>query len=171
FGVEDQVAIIDPATLVINDVAEGAGQLTLVSVQNAQSGTVSITPDGKISFRGVQDFNGDAAFDYTVRDQFGRESTATVEIDLAAVNDAPVARDDDPFAGFEDQILFIPLSRLLANDTDVDGSATEEGLHITSISPLLGLDGNPIDPYFDLAYQGEGTNVAGRFNGEFLELK
>ncbi|HKX88224.1 MAG TPA: tandem-95 repeat protein, partial [Sphingopyxis sp.] len=171
FATEDEVAIIDPAQLVLNDVTEGWDQLTLVSVGNALFGTVSITADGKIAFLGNPDHNGDAWFDYTVRDQYGRESTATVEVNLTPVNDAPVAVDDGPFGGIEDVPLRIRIENLLVNDYDVDGDADLEGLRIVDVQPLVGIDGNKLDPYRDPSYQGEGTNVAWKFDGAYLELK
>ncbi len=171
FGTEDQVAILDPAQLVLNDVTADWDQLTLVSVQNALFGTVSITADGKIAFLGDHDYNGDAWFDYTVRDQYGRESTATVEVDLSPVNDAPVAVDDGPFGGIEDVPLRIRIENLLVNDYDVDGDADLEELRIVDVQPLVGIDGNRLDPYRDPDYQGEGTNVAWKFDGAYLELK
>jgi Ca2+-binding RTX toxin-like protein len=171
FGTEDQTAIIDPADLVLNDVTEGWDQLTLVSVQNALFGTVSITDDGKIAFLGDHDYNGDAAFDYTVRDQYGRESTATVEVDLSPVNDAPVAVDDGIFVGIEDVPLRIRIENLLANDYDVDGDNDLEGLRIVSISPLIGVDGNQIDPYHDNEHQMDGTNAGAAFDGAYIELQ
>ena len=171
FGTEDQVAILDPAQLVLNDVTADWDQLTLVSVQNALFGTVSITADGKIAFLGDHDYNGDAWFDYTVRDQYGRKSTATVEVDLSPVNDAPVAVDDGPFGGIEDVPLRIRIENLLVNDYDVDGDADLEELRIVDVQPLVGIDGNRLDPYRDPDYQGEGTNVAWKFDGAYLELK
>ena len=72
FSTEDVVAIIDPSTLILNDVTEGVEQLTFVSVQNARFRHGHAARDGMIEFRGALSHFGDAFFDYTVRDQFGR---------------------------------------------------------------------------------------------------
>ncbi|WP_367714279.1 tandem-95 repeat protein (plasmid) [Nitratireductor sp. GISD-1A_MAKvit] len=141
-GIEDETALIDLADLTANDVAEGAENLTLISVQNAVNGTVEILEDGRIAFLGAQDFNGDAFFEYTVRDAFGRESTATVEVNLQPVNDAPVGDDDGVIQGTEDEPLLIPFSALLGNDFDVDGDA----LTIIDTLPLIDEDGNYLYP-------------------------
>lgn len=140
FGTEDEVAVIDPALLLVNDASEGVADLELLSVQGENGATASIDVNGLIQFQGAQDANGDAFFTYTVRDAFGRESTARVEVNLAPVNDAPVAANDGPFYGFEDQILTINIAQLLGNDTDIDG----DSLRIIALEPLLGVDGEPL---------------------------
>jgi VCBS repeat-containing protein len=173
FGVEDEVAVIDPATLVLNDAQLGADRLVFVSVQNAQHGTVSIRPDGQIAFLGTKDFNGNGFFDYTVRDEFGRESTARVNVKLAPVNDAPTAVDDGPFSTSEDVVLNIRIANLLANDFDVDGDNDLEGLHLVSIRPLHAANGDSLYPFIDLIndYTFSGTHITGKFNGAYLQLE
>jgi Ca2+-binding RTX toxin-like protein len=170
FAVEDELASIDPARLIEND-AEDVDGLALIAVANARFGTVSITPHGTIAFLGAKDHNGDAFFDYTVRDRFGRESTATVEVNLAPVNDAPVALDDPLVYGIEDQPLRIRLDTLLANDFDVDGEFETEDLRIIAFAPLLDRDSVELYPYRDRDYQGQATNAAWRFDGAYVELK
>src|SRR5262249_36222072 len=100
-GIEDVPVVIDPATLFAND-ADDVSDLALASVGGAVNGTVHVRADGKIEFLGAPNYNDDAFFNYTVRDQFGRESTARVEVDLAPVNDAPTAVDDPLVYGVED---------------------------------------------------------------------
>ncbi len=139
-GIEDVLTVIDPALLIVND-AEFAGTgLQLVHVGNAKFGTVSIDQHGKINFLGALNHNGDAFFDYTVRDQFGRESTATVEVNLSPRNDAPVAFSDGPLYMTEDMPLRLNLQQLLSNDVDIDGDTLE----IVDFSPLLDQAGNVI---------------------------
>ena len=140
FGVEDEVAVIDPATLLANDAAEGAAGLELISVAGLNGASAWIGEDGLIRFRGAQDQNGDAFFTYTVRDAFGRESTAEVEVNLSPVNDAPVAQADGPFIGQEDTILSIRIADLLANDGDIDG----DSLTIVELGALLNAQGQEL---------------------------
>jgi Ca2+-binding RTX toxin-like protein len=164
FKFEDEIAIIDVADLTFNDVAEGASALQLVSVNHAIHGTVSIAADGKIIFLGAANFNGDAFFDYTVRDQFGRESTATVEVNLSPVNDAPLGVNDGPIIAQEDVTLYIPYSALVGNDIDIDG----DSLTIVSIAPLFDAFGHKL-------YAGDGpddvTNGTVKLRGGFVEFK
>ncbi|MGL5009143.1 MAG: tandem-95 repeat protein, partial [Paracoccaceae bacterium] len=160
FQTEDVQAIIDPATLVLNDATEGVEDLELVSVNGIGGATASIDANGMIRFQGALNQNGDAFFDYTVRDVFGRESTARVEVNLTAVNDAPVAGNDSGFVGVEDTVLVIRIADLLANDSDVDGDT----LVLGSLGPLLDPDGNALyaSPNFGL------TNGRASVEGGFI---
>ncbi|HMO69654.1 MAG TPA: tandem-95 repeat protein, partial [Novosphingobium sp.] len=169
-GVEDEIALIDPAILMLNDAETGVEDLVLVSVQQARNGTVWINADGMIEFLGAQDFNGDAFFTYTVRDPFGRESTARVEVNLSPVNDAPVAMPDPLVFGVEDQPLRIRIETLLANDYDVDGDALQEGLRIIELRPLIGNNGQELRPYKRNDYDGEATDATWKIDGQYIEL-
>ena len=140
FQIEDVQSIIDPATLLLNDATEGIDDLELVSVTGIGGATASIDANGMIRFQGALNQNGDAFFDYTVRDAYGRESTARVEVNLTPVNDAPVAGNDGGLGGTEDTILAIRIADLLANDSDVDGDT----LSLGSLSALRDPDGNPL---------------------------
>src|SRR5262249_30500662 len=72
--------------------------------------------------------NAPAAFTYTVSDGHGGTATGTVNVNVAPVNDAPVA-GADTVAGTEDTPLVIAPATLLGNDSDVDG----DSLTITSV--------------------------------------
>ncbi|SEP42906.1 Ca2+-binding protein, RTX toxin-related [Methylobacterium sp. ap11] len=169
FAREDELIVIDPALLMRNDADGETGALTLVGVGDAVNGSVALTPDGRIAFLGAPNVNGDAFFTYTVRDAFGRESSARVEVDLAPVNDAPVAVDDPLVPAVEDRILRIRIETLLANDSDVDGEF--EGLHIAAIGPLTNGAGVEIDRYKELDYAFAATNATARLSGDYLELR
>ncbi|WP_299288283.1 tandem-95 repeat protein [uncultured Tateyamaria sp.] len=170
-AIEDEQEVIDPAFLIQNDVSGGTDGIALISVQNAVNGVVEILPDGQIGFVGDADFFGDAFFDYTLRDQFGRESTARVEVNVAPVNDAPEGVNDGVFAGVEDTILRIRISDLLANDMDIEGDA----LTLDDMTPLLDLDGQEIDPSpalpNDFPFNFSLTNAIGWINGDVIEIK
>jgi Ca2+-binding RTX toxin-like protein len=140
FQTEDVLSIIDPATLLLNDATEGVDDFELVSVTGVGRAAASIDANGMIRFQGALNQNGDSFFDYTVRDAYGRESTARVEVNLTAVNDAPVAENDSGFVGIEDTVLAIRIADLLANDSDVDGDT----LTLGSLSALRDLDGNAL---------------------------
>ncbi len=163
FGVEDEVAVISTTAILANDAAEGVDALELISVRGLDGATAWIGEDGDIRFRGAQDQNGDAFLEYTVRDGFGRESTARVEVNLAAVNDAPVALPDGPFFGVEDQVLRISVADLLANDSDIDG----DSLSIIGLLPLLDENGNPL--YTSAWY--ELTNGKGGIRDGFITFE
>jgi len=170
FAQEDVPVLIDPAVLIVNDAELDTLNLTLVGVDRPTHGTVRLADDGKIEFIGAPNFNGDAFFYYTVRDDYGRESSARVEVNLSAVNDAPTAVDDPLVYGVEDTTLRIRIENLLANDFDVDGDAAAEGLHIVAISPLVNDAGTSIDAYKDSDHAFKGTNVTANISGDYIEL-
>jgi VCBS repeat-containing protein len=89
---EDVSLTILASSLLANDTDADAGDTkALVSVQNAQHGTASINSAGNVVFLADADYSGVASFTYTMRDAAGATSTATVTVNVAAVNDAPVA--------------------------------------------------------------------------------
>ena len=59
---------------------------------SANGGTVASNGDGTFTYTPAADFNGPDSFSYTVDDGAGGTSTATVNIDVAAVNDAQIGR-------------------------------------------------------------------------------
>ncbi|HKY81357.1 MAG TPA: tandem-95 repeat protein, partial [Sphingobium sp.] len=169
FAVEDQPIVIDPAVLIANDAEDGTLALILVGVDRSANGSVRLREDGMIEFLGAPNFNGDGFFYYTVRDDFGRESSARVEVNISAVNDAPTAVDDPLVYAVEDQILRVRIDTLLANDFDIDGEF--EGLHIVSVAPLMNASGQAIDSYKDNQHQFAATNATANIDGDYLEFK
>ncbi|MEQ8319104.1 MAG: cadherin-like domain-containing protein, partial [Rhodospirillales bacterium] len=130
---------IAASDLLADDTDVDGDSLSLQSVGNATGGTVALDGDGDVLFTPAADFNGQATFEYTVTDGTAT-STQTVTVDVAAVNDAPVAVADT-LNTFLDTPLTIQSIELTGNDTDVDGDA----LTVTSVS--AGTGGVPVfDP-------------------------
>ncbi|MGB0684023.1 MAG: cadherin-like domain-containing protein [Magnetovibrionaceae bacterium] len=130
---EDNALVLTPSDLLNNDSDVEGDALSVVSVGAAIGGTVEILPDGNVQFTPTGDFNGTARFDYTVMDEHGDSSDATVVVAVASVNDAPDAVGDQAI-GTEDTTLTIGAADLLGNDTDVDGDA----LSIASVGSAVG---------------------------------
>ncbi|KQT11041.1 Ig-like domain-containing protein [Ramlibacter sp. Leaf400] len=129
---EDQPLTITPAVLLANDRAFDGETLALTGVTAGTGGTV-VLDGGSIVFTPDAGFNGTATFSYTVEDGEGGTTTATVSVQLSAVNDAPVA-GADAVATSEDQALTLLPGVLLANDSDSDGGV----LSITGVSAVSG---------------------------------
>lgn len=92
------------------------GQVTL----NAD-GTVTYDPNGQFEHLAVGE-TATETFSYTVADQHGATSTASVEVLIHGVNDAPTANPDF-FQGYQTVGFYAPIAALLANDYDIDGDA------------------------------------------------
>ncbi len=108
--------------------ADESGQTLSISVTNDNNGLFSSQPTidlntGDLTYTPADDANGMALVTVTVMDDGGgaNTTTQTFMINVTAVNDAPVAADDGPFATFVDTPALVLGTTLLSNDTDVDG--------------------------------------------------
>ncbi|GAA4200928.1 hypothetical protein GCM10022289_13500 [Pedobacter jeongneungensis] len=158
---EDSPGIIKTAAagLLSNDSDVDGNPLSITSFSIAGFGTYPVTPGvpgafdipnaGKItiestgaySFVPLANYNGNVpAITYVVNDGQGQtNSTAngTLNINVTAVNDAPVAQADNGTTS-EDQVLTVnALAGLLANDTDVDGPVTVTGFTVSGITTVV----------------------------------
>ncbi len=107
---------VDIAVLAGDTDPEG-GPLTVVAVTDAANGTVTINPDGTVTYAPRDDAAGRDVFTYTIEDAAGNRSTATIQVEV--VNTAPVASDDAATitAGSPAPVA------VLANDVDPNGDA------------------------------------------------
>jgi len=105
-----------------------ASDILSVSAVNTTNtrGSVSINPDGTLSYTPNGQFEslGQGAtaidsFSYTVSDGKGGTSTATINVTITGLNDAPVAVAD-AVATTRDTVLTLTAASLLANDRDID---------------------------------------------------
>ena len=120
-------AVEDGGTITIgvlpNDMdVDGTIDPTTVRIEGTPDptqGTWTARPDGSIDFTPAPDFNGVATASYSVADDMGaRSAPATITVNVAAVNDAPMAVADSASTP-EDVAVTIDV---LANDTDIDGT-------------------------------------------------
>ncbi|MCF6328335.1 MAG: cadherin-like domain-containing protein, partial [Henriciella sp.] len=77
-----QPLTISAAALLANDQAGTTGGITLLSVQNAADGVVSLDDDGNIVFSAEPTFRGETTFEYTIADSNGVTSTSTVTVQV-----------------------------------------------------------------------------------------
>ena len=122
---EDAVFYINKSTLLANDsdVDDANSALSLSWVGNASNGVVGLDGNGNVVFTPNPNYNGNASFEYKVRDAIGAESPVVqAVIPVAPVDDAPVAVDDQ-FATYKNTIMTIAFGQLTSNDSDVDGDA------------------------------------------------
>ncbi len=105
-----------------NDTDPNAGDmLTVIGNTDPSNGTVTIDANGDYTYTPDADYNGPDSFTYTVSDGNGGTDTATVNLTVNPVNDAPDAVNDSVTTD-EDTPITIDL---LDNDTDVDGDTLE----------------------------------------------
>ncbi|HHI5003633.1 TPA: tandem-95 repeat protein [Vibrio parahaemolyticus] len=119
--VADTATVVEDTPTIIkvlgNDTFEGDDKVVSLDTNNGPAnGTVSVNPDGSVTYTPNDNYHGTDSFTYIVTSGGVSEST-TVRVDVTPVNDAPVAKDDTAITD-EDTPVTIDV---LPNDTDVDG--------------------------------------------------
>ncbi|MGX9995533.1 tandem-95 repeat protein [Vibrio sp. JZG120] len=119
--VADKATVVEDTATIIkvldNDTFEGDDKVVSLDTNNGPAnGTVSVNPDGSVTYTPNDNYHGTDSFTYIVTSGGVSEST-TVNVDVTPVNDAPVAKDDTAVTD-EDTPVTIDV---LPNDTDVDG--------------------------------------------------
>ncbi|MFM2602284.1 tandem-95 repeat protein [Vibrio diabolicus] len=119
--VADKATVVEDTATIIkvlgNDTFEGDDKVVSLDTNNGPAnGTVSVNPDGSVTYTPNDNYHGTDSFTYIVTSGGVSEST-TVNVDVTPVNDAPVAKDDTEITD-EDTAVTIDV---LPNDTDVDG--------------------------------------------------
>ncbi|HCH3760153.1 TPA: tandem-95 repeat protein, partial [Vibrio parahaemolyticus] len=119
--VADKATVVEDTPTIIkvlgNDTFEGDDKVVSLDTNNGPAnGTVSVNPDGSVTYTPNDNYHGTDSFTYIVTSGGVSEST-TVRVDVTPVNDAPVAKDDTAITD-EDTPVTIGV---LPNDTDVDG--------------------------------------------------
>ncbi|EGQ8421846.1 hypothetical protein CLM16_25510, partial [Vibrio parahaemolyticus] len=117
--VADKATVVEDMPTIIkvlgNDTFEGDDKVVSLDTNNGPAnGTVSVNPDGSVTYTPNDNYHGTDSFTYIVTSGGVSEST-TVNVDVTPVNDAPVAKDDTTITG-EDTPVTIDV---LPNDSDV----------------------------------------------------
>ncbi|MET0270587.1 MAG: tandem-95 repeat protein, partial [Sphingomonas sp.] len=124
----------DRGTLAVTQINGTA--ITATSPVAVTGGSISLGADGRLTFTPSANFNGTPSFTYTLSDGQGGAATATVNLTVTGVNDAPVAAND-AFTTAEDTAVEISVR---GNDTDVDGDALTvtqvNGAAISTTAPV-----------------------------------
>lgn len=117
YSLDEDVPLAVPASgLLANDTDIDSASLTAAVVTQPASGTVSVAADGSFLYTPAANFSGAAAFTYRISDGALLSPAVTVSLTIHAVDDPPVAADDDLVA-VED----VPTTLdLMFNDVDVD---------------------------------------------------
>lgn len=153
---EDEVELFD----VISNDSDVDGDALVVSAVRllSEPGTLLgldiLEIDGAaVKVRGLPDQSGDAVVEYTISDQAGASAVARLTVDIAAVNDAPVARND-VFELVENTPETLDV---LGNDSDIEN----ESLQVASLDRVVGgvatTNGDTIRFSPEASYQGPAS--------------
>ena len=134
-GAEDAGAIT--GNVLSNDTDLDGDSLSVSLASETTNGTVDLKADGSFEYTPNADFNGTDSFTYTVSDG-ELTDTATVDITVTPVNDAPIATDDS-VGILEGTTVNIDV---LTNDTDSDSSTLTVGAVGTAANGTVAVNDN-----------------------------
>jgi VCBS repeat-containing protein len=118
-----------------NDLDPDGNALSVTVMAQPTHGTLSAKTDGSFSYVPNNNYVGLDTFTYVAHDGTAPSNAATVTIDVADANFAPVAANDS-YTVTSGVKLIVPGPGLLANDHDPDGN---QPLHVVlSVKPTLG---------------------------------
>ncbi len=115
-----------------NDADSDGDTLSVVSVTQGSNGTVSINPNKTVHYAPALNFFGSDSFTYTIDDGHGGQSTATVNVTVNAVNDAPVFTINllSQTVQYSD-----PITPVIVSVSDVDDATSNLTLSVLSSVP------------------------------------
>lgn len=149
---EDTNLLID---VLANDSDADGDAITIVSVTQPTSGTVTVGTGGTLTYAPSADFFGQDTFTYTIQDAKGAETTGNVTVSVAAVNDAPVAVADAASVEEDHEVSV----NVLANDTDVDSDVLTVAVATQPANGTLTLDGGTFTYVPAANFHGEDTFI------------
>ncbi len=115
---EDQTLTVPAPGVLSNDSDADGDPMTVAVMTGPSSGTLSLASDGSFTYTPNANFNGTDSFSYEISDGTDVSSPVNVTLNVAPVNDAPVAVNDTATTS-EDTPVTIPV---LSNDSDPDGT-------------------------------------------------
>jgi VCBS repeat-containing protein len=120
FTLDENQTLTTTTSVLANDSDPEGSPLTPQLASQPQHGSVTLNPDGTFTYQPEANFHGLDGFSYLVSDGTEVSAVATVTISVNAVNDLPVATNDE-YTLDEDAVLNVAATGLLGNDSDSDG--------------------------------------------------
>ena len=118
----DEDTTVDIDVLANDTDADDGAILEVIALEfGGTQGIVAIVGN-QVRYVPPADFFGEDTFEYTMRDEYGVESSAIVTVTVNSVNDLPVANDDLDNETLEDTPVTIDVT---ANDSDVEDDSSE----------------------------------------------
>ncbi|MFA0088808.1 tandem-95 repeat protein, partial [Vibrio sp. 10N.261.51.F12] len=119
---EDNVLIFNESQLLAN-ATDVEGDVNLVGVSySGADGIFTVNDNGTCSFAPNDDFNGLVTLDIVIEDEDGAQVEATINVDVLAVNDAPVS-GSIAYTLNEDGEITLSQTQLLSQASDIEGDS------------------------------------------------
>jgi VCBS repeat-containing protein len=122
FAAAEDEPLVVPAPGILAGDSDADGDPLSIVAGNPLHGTLEMNADGSFTYTPEADFSGIDGFSYYVNDGEADSHVATATISVNAVNDSPVAVNEE-FTIEEDTPLVLEAPGILGNDTDTDGDA------------------------------------------------
>jgi len=106
-----------------NDTDVDSSALTAVLVTAPAHGTLTLSANGSFVYTPNANWSGSDTFTYQASDGAATSNLATVDLTVNAVNDAPVANDDNYTTNEDTALTIATVAGVLANDSDVDSAS------------------------------------------------
>jgi VCBS repeat-containing protein len=134
--------VVSPG-LVSNDTDIEGDPLQALRLVGPTHGTLTLAANGSFLYAPALNFNGVDSFTYKVNDGLLDSNVATVLISIAAVNDAPIATNDN-YSTNQNTTINVAARGVLLNDTDVEGDVLSAAVATdpTNGSLVLNADGS-----------------------------
>lgn len=129
---EDTMLTVAAPGILGNDIVFNTNLISALLVSNVSHGILNLNTNGSFTYLPSTNYNGVDSFTYRPKDSVSTGSLATVTINIAPVNDAPLGNNDS-YTTLEDTALTVSSPGILANDTDVDGDALKAML-VTNVN-------------------------------------
>ena len=127
--------------VLFNDSDPDGDQLSAELEAGPVHGVLVLESDGNFLYTPAPDFHGPDSFTYHATDGQAESNIATVSLNVNAVNDVPLARDDR-YGVREDTNLTIAMPGVLINDSDIDGDPLTASLVGGALFGHVSLDQN-----------------------------
>jgi subtilisin-like proprotein convertase family protein len=138
---EDTVLTVAAPGVLGNDQDVENDPLIATVVLTPAHGAFAFDASGAFTYTPNVDFDGTDAFTYYANDGELDSNPVTVALDVASVNDTPLAQDD-AYTTPEDTLLNVPAPGVLTNDNDVDGDTLQATVIQSPTMGALTLAGN-----------------------------
>ncbi|UWR25066.1 tandem-95 repeat protein [Sulfitobacter sp. S223] len=130
-AVDDIVATDEDTSIIFNPAdndTDGNGDTVVVAaiLTDPTNGAAVLNTDGTVTYTPDADFNGTDTFEVSVVDGNGGSDSGLVTVNVAPVNDGPVASDDIASVSQDTAVII----DVLSNDVDVD----DDSLSISDVS-------------------------------------
>ncbi|BCN92322.1 hypothetical protein THMIRHAM_01070 [Thiomicrorhabdus immobilis] len=136
-----------------NDQDPDSDDLSIVATTNPANGSIIVNGDGTITYIPNPNYNGPDSFTYTISDGEGGIDTATVNVNVTPVNDAPTITLGDEISVSEAGLEAGGTGELADGDASNNSDTSEKASGTFTIS-----DGDGLADITTISFDETGTN-------------